>query len=60
MMRKFLRDKELKRTIFPEGMEGFQQLLDCEEKQKGTLLEANVRASSSAASLNPKLAVQLM
>lgn len=43
MMRKFLRDKELKRTIFPEGMERFQQLLDCEEKQKGTLLEASVR-----------------
>ncbi len=43
MMRKFLRDKELKKTIFPEGMEGFQQLLDCEEKQKGTLLEASVR-----------------
>ena len=41
-MRKFLREKELMRTPFPEGMEEFQQLLYCENKQKGTLLEASV------------------
>lgn len=29
--------------IFPGGMEEFQQLMDCEGKQKGTLLEASVR-----------------
>ena len=44
MMRKFLRERELMRTVFPEGMEEFQQLLYCEGKQKGTLLEASVRA----------------
>lgn len=32
MMRKFIKEKELKRTIFLESMEGFQQLLDCEAK----------------------------
>lgn len=42
MMRKFLREKEL-RTICPEGMEKFQQLLDWEGKQKGSLLESSVR-----------------
>lgn len=42
IMRKFLREKELMRTPFPEGMEEFQQLLYCENKQKGTLLEASV------------------
>lgn len=42
-MRKFIREKELKRAIFPGGMEEFQQLLDYEGKQKGTLLEASVR-----------------
>ena len=33
------------RTVFPEGMEEFQQLLYCEieGKQKGTLPEASVR-----------------
>ena len=41
-MRKFIREKELKRAIFSGGMEEFQQLLDCEGKQKGTLLEASV------------------
>ena len=41
-MRKFIRKKELKRAIFSGGMEEFQQLLDCEGKQKGTLLEASV------------------
>ena len=44
MTRKFLRERELMRTVFPEGMEEFQQLLFCEGKQKGTLLEASVRA----------------
>ena len=29
--------------IFPGGMEEFQQIMDCEGKQKGTLLEASVR-----------------
>ena len=43
MMRKFLRERELMRTVFPERMEEFQQLLYCEGKQKGTLLEASVR-----------------
>ena len=42
MMRKFLREKELQRAIFPEDMEESQQLLDCEGKQKGTLLESSV------------------
>ena len=42
MMRKFLREKELQKAILPEGMEEFQQLLDCEGKQKGTLLESSV------------------
>ena len=37
-MRKFIREKELKRG----GMEEFQQLLDCEGKQKRALLEASV------------------
>ena len=41
-MRKFIREKELKQAIFPGGMEEFQQLLDCEGKQKGTFLEASV------------------
>ena len=41
-MRMFLREKELMRTPFPDGMEEFQQLLYCENKQKGTLLEARV------------------
>ena len=39
-----MRKRELVRTVFPEGMEEFQQLLYCEGKQKGTLLEASVRA----------------
>ena len=43
MMRKFLRERELMRTVFPEGMEEFQQLLYCEGKQKRTLIEASVR-----------------
>ena len=42
-MGKFIRETELKRAIFPGGMKEFQQLLDCEVKQKGTLLEASVR-----------------
>ncbi|CAH3169326.1 unnamed protein product [Pocillopora meandrina] len=34
--------------IFPGGMEEFQQLMDCEGKQKGTLLEAmNVNLSKT-------------
>ena len=41
-MRKFLREKELMRTPFPEGMEEFQGILYCENKQKGTLIEASV------------------
>ena len=41
-MRKFIREKELKQAIFPGGMEEFQQLLDCEGKQKGTFLDASV------------------
>ena len=41
-MRKFIREKELKQAIFPGGMVEFQQLLDCEGKQKGTFLEASV------------------
>ena len=41
-MTKFLREKELMRTPFPENMEEFQQLLYCENKQKGTLLEASM------------------
>ena len=41
-MRKFIREKELKQAIFPGGMEEFQQLLDCEGKQKGAFLEASV------------------
>ena len=32
IMRKFLREKELMSTPFPEGMEEFQQLLYCENK----------------------------
>lgn len=43
MMRKFLREKQLTRTVFPEGMEEFQQLLDCDGRQKGTLLETSVQ-----------------
>ena len=42
-MRKFIRERELMRTVFPEGMEECRQLLYCEGKQKGTLLEASVR-----------------
>ena len=38
-MRKFLRKEELMRTPFPQGSEELQQLLLCENKQKGTLLE---------------------
>ena len=38
----FINIREIQ-IIFPIGMEEFQQLMDCEGKQKGTLLEASVR-----------------
>lgn len=43
-MRKFFRERDLKRTVFPEGREEFQQRLDHGERQKGTLGETSVRA----------------
>ena len=60
MMRKFHREKELRKTVFPEGMEEFRQLLDCEGKQKATLLESVSIFSCSATWSNLKLATQLM
>ena len=44
MMRKFLREKDLRRFVFPEGMDEFRRLLDHNDGQKGTLGETNVRA----------------
>ena len=44
MMRKFLREKDLRRTLFPDGMAEFRQLLVDNEKQRGTLGEASVHA----------------
>ena len=44
MMRKFLREKDLRRFVSPEGMDEFRRLLDHNDGQKGTLGETNVRA----------------
>ena len=44
MMRKILREKDLRRTLFPDGMAEFRQLLVDNEKQRGTLGETSVHA----------------
>lgn len=44
MMRKFLRERDLRKTGFPDGMTALHQILDCNERQRGTLGEMSVRA----------------
>ena len=43
-MRKFLRERDLRKTGFPDGMADFCQVLDCDDRQRGTLGEMSVRA----------------
>ena len=46
-MRKFLREKELMRALFPEGMEEFQQLLYCETSKNELYLKQVLAFSCS-------------
>lgn len=43
-MRKFLRERDLRKAVFPDEMTDFCQLLDFDDRQRGTLGEMSVRA----------------
>lgn len=44
LMRKFLRERDLRKAGFPDGMADFHQVLDCYDRQRGTLGDTSVHA----------------
>ena len=44
MMRKFLRERDLRKAGFPDGMADFHQVLDCYDRQRGILGDTSVHA----------------
>ena len=44
LMRKFLRERDLRKAGFPDGMADFHQVLDCYDRQRGILGDTSVHA----------------